>query len=85
MKMRYTIDCEIPVIGEPDVLVVGGGPGGMSAAVMAARQGLKVMLMERAAGPGGMAYLGEISPFMSNLLDTVFQVSNLLDLFLRND
>lgn len=71
MKLKYSIDCEIPVIAEPQVLVVGGGPGGVSAAVMAARQGLDVLLVERSNAPGGMAYLGEISPFMSNHLNGV--------------
>lgn len=71
MLMRYQVDKELPVIAEPEVLVIGGGPGGMSAAVMAARQGRRVMLVERSGGPGGMAYLGEITPFMSNHIDNV--------------
>ena len=33
--VAYRMEKEIPVIAEADVLVVGGGPGGMSAAVMA--------------------------------------------------
>jgi glycine/D-amino acid oxidase-like deaminating enzyme len=71
MTINYSIDRNIPVIGETDVLVIGGGPGGFSAAVMAARQGVKVMLVERSNAPGGMAYLGEISPFMSNHINDV--------------
>ena len=69
--MKYKIKQDIPIIAEPEVLVIGGGPGGMSAAVMAARQGSRVMLVERSSGPGGMAYLGEITPFMSNHLNDV--------------
>ena len=38
---------QIPVIAETDVLVVGGGPGGLGAAVMAARNGAKTLLVER--------------------------------------
>jgi ribulose 1,5-bisphosphate synthetase/thiazole synthase len=38
---------EIKVCYEADVVVVGGGPGGHSAAVAAARNGAKVVLLER--------------------------------------
>ena len=37
-----------------DVVIVGGGPAGLSAAVMASADGLKVLLIERSA-PGGQA------------------------------
>lgn len=46
---------EIPVYAEADVLVVGGGPAGLCAAVSAARCGAKVVLMERYGYLGGMA------------------------------
>lgn len=39
---------------EYDVVIVGGGPGGMAAAVYAASEGLSTMLVEREA-PGGQA------------------------------
>ena len=71
MTINYSLNSNIPVIDETDVLVVGGGPGGFSAAVMAARQGAKTMLVERNNAPGGMAYLGEVSPFMSNHINNV--------------
>lgn len=57
---------EIPVIAEPDVLVVGGGPGGLGAGVMAARGGAKTLLVERYGCLGGMAVFGEVTPFMPN-------------------
>ena len=44
----------IPVLAETDVLVVGGGPGGLAAALGAARQGAKVMLVERYGCFGGV-------------------------------
>ncbi len=44
---------EIPVKTETDVLVVGGGPAGIGAAVAAARQGVRVMLLEKRAFLGG--------------------------------
>ncbi|MBW2237396.1 MAG: FAD-dependent oxidoreductase [Deltaproteobacteria bacterium] len=43
-----------PVLAETDVLVVGGGPGGLAAALGAARQGAKVMLVERYGCFGGV-------------------------------
>jgi len=36
-----------PVMAETDVLVVGGGPGGLSPAPAAAREGVDTMLVER--------------------------------------
>jgi len=41
-----------------DVLVVGGGPAGLAAAVTAARQGVKVLLLERYGFCGGAAVAG---------------------------
>lgn len=41
-----------------DLIVVGGGPGGLPAAIAAARQGLKVLLVERSAALGGLANSG---------------------------
>ena len=40
---------------EADVLVVGGGPGGHSAAIAAARNGARVVLLERYGHLGGMS------------------------------
>ena len=44
---------EIPVIHETDVLVVGSGPGGLAAALAAARAGVDVALMDRFGCFGG--------------------------------
>jgi len=46
---------ELPVIAEPDVVVVGGGPAGYVAAVAAARNGAETLLVERYGYLGGMA------------------------------
>ncbi len=54
---------EIPVTEEVDVLVVGGGMAGISAAVAAARQGAKTMLMERHAILGGIGSAGGVGAF----------------------
>jgi hypothetical protein len=44
---------EIPVIAETDVLVVGSGPGGMAAALGAAREGVQTLMVERYGCLGG--------------------------------
>ena len=43
-----------PVIAETEVLVVGSGPGGLAAAISAARAGVKTMLVERYGCFGGV-------------------------------
>lgn len=48
-----------------DVVVVGGGPAGMCAAVAAAREGVKVLLVEQSGACGGMATRGLVGPFMT--------------------
>jgi len=49
---------DIPVFDEVDVLVVGGGPAGIIAAISAARNGAKTMLVESNGFLGGVAALG---------------------------
>ena len=44
---------EIPIAAETDVLVVGSGPGGLAAALAAARTGVDTMLVERYGCFGG--------------------------------
>ncbi len=43
-------------VERPDVLVIGGGPGGLSAAVAARRAGADVVLLDERAQPGGQYY-----------------------------
>lgn len=54
---------EVPITHECDVLVAGGGPSGFAAAVTAARNGAKVIILERGASFGGMWTLGLVSPY----------------------
>ncbi|MBO5938077.1 MAG: FAD-dependent oxidoreductase [Clostridia bacterium] len=48
-----------------DVLVVGGGPAGVTAAIAAAREGADVLLIEQGGFCGGMATRGLVGPFMT--------------------
>ncbi len=47
------------------VLVAGGGPAGLAAAVASARRGCETMLLERYGFLGGMATAGLVNPFMT--------------------
>ena len=51
---------EATVVAESDVVVVGGGPAGVSAAVAAARSGASVSLVERYPYLGGLAAGGMV-------------------------
>ena len=55
---------KLPVIAECDVLVIGGGPGGIGAAVSAARNGAKTILVERFGSFGGTWTAGILSAIM---------------------
>ncbi len=59
---------EIKVCREADVVVVGGGPGGIGAAVSAARSGAHTVLIERYGHLGGMASGGLVN-IIPNLSD----------------
>jgi hypothetical protein len=54
---------EIPIFDKTDVLVVGGGPAGIGAALAAARHGADVILLERYGYLGGMATGGYVVVF----------------------
>lgn len=56
---------EIPVVAEADVVVLGGGPAGVAAAVSAARTGAKVILLERYTFLGGLWTGGLVLPMLS--------------------
>lgn len=50
-----------------DVLVCGGGPAGIGAAMAAARLGARVLLVERYGRLGGMAVHGLVGPLMGRV------------------
>jgi len=59
---------DVRVYYEADIVVVGGGPGGHSAAIAAARTGAKTVLLERYGHLGGMSTGGIVIqiPHMSD-------------------
>ena len=54
---------DTPVIGEYDVVVLGGGPAGIAAAASAARCGAKTLLVERYGFLGGMGTAAGVTNF----------------------
>jgi hypothetical protein len=54
---------QTPLWGEYDVVVLGGGPAGMAAAVAAARAGRKTLLVERYGFLGGMGTAAGVTNF----------------------
>lgn len=57
-----TVTKTVDVVGFYDVVVLGGGPAGVFAAIAAAREGAKVALVERFGFLGGMATAGLVMP-----------------------
>jgi len=57
----------IPLRYEADIIVVGGGIAGVSAAASAATSGAKVILLERLGALGGMLTTGGVSGFCDQL------------------
>ena len=63
MRMISEPARQVPVVGEAEVLVLGGGPAGIAAAVAAARGGARTMLLERYGFLGGMGTAAMVTNF----------------------
>ena len=61
---KYRFERDVPLYDRADILVVGGGPAGVAAAIGAARCGKSVILLEHSGQLGGMGTLGNVSVFM---------------------
>ncbi|MBR4444177.1 MAG: FAD-dependent oxidoreductase [Clostridia bacterium] len=72
-KYYYEPARQIPVAAETDVLVVGGGPAGFSASINAARQGVRVILIETAGAVGGIATIGMMSHFTGSVKSRFYE------------
>ena len=53
----------LPVLGQYDVVVIGGGTAGAPAGIAAARQGAKTLVVEKLCGLGGVGTTGAISSY----------------------
>jgi Dehydrogenases (flavoproteins) len=60
----YVFQRNVQVYERADIVVVGGGPAGVAAAIAAARCGKKVILLEQSGQLGGMGTLANVSVFM---------------------
>ncbi len=59
----FQLTRQIPVDESYDLVVLGGGPGGASAAICAARLGARVLLVEATGCMGGMGSSGLVTAF----------------------
>jgi len=57
---------DVPIVRNVDLLVVGGGPAGIAAAIGAARAGADTALVERYGFLGGAATAALVGPFMTS-------------------
>lgn len=65
-ERHYAYSLDVPELDDVDVLVIGGGPSGISAAVAAARLGVRVRLVERYGFLGGNLTAGLVGPCMTS-------------------
>lgn len=70
---------EIPVLYDVDVLVCGGGPAGIGAAIQAARLGASVLVVESLGCLGGIATAGMMSHWggrsSSKVMQEIFELT----------
>ncbi len=73
--MDRVVECEreLDVLKQVDVLIVGAGPAGVSAAITAGRLGLKTLLVEQSSSVGGVATTGLMSHWTGDSLGPLYE------------
>ncbi|MBE6559802.1 MAG: FAD-dependent oxidoreductase [Ruminococcaceae bacterium] len=66
LKPTLPFQTKLRSLGNYDVVVLGGGPAGVCAAIEAARSGARVLLAEDSGMLGGMATSGLVGPLMTS-------------------
>ena len=79
--MRVSQD--IPVLGDYDVCVAGAGPGGVGAAIAAARAGKRTILVEHYGYPGGVGTNCNTPTLFYDPYDGVQYLRGIADEFVR--
>jgi hypothetical protein len=69
LKEQTVAGTAMPVAGEFDVVVLGGGTAGANAAISAARHGTRVLVLEYLHGLGGMGTFGMIGRYWEGYRD----------------
>lgn len=64
---------QIPVVREVDVLVLGAGPAGCAAAIMAGRMGVRTLLIDALNVPGGMSTTGMMSHYTGTVDSELYE------------
>ena len=62
-EQRPVPPAEVPILCSADVLVVGGGTSGATAAITSAREGMRTVLLEMNPGLGGTGTLGGVDSY----------------------
>jgi hypothetical protein len=79
MDISYVKEQGMPCVADVDVLVCGGGPAGIGAALCASREGASVMIVEMGGCLGGIATAGMMSHWGGESSSKVMQ-----ELFVRS-
>lgn len=81
MELYQEAQRDIPVVEETDVMVCGGGPAGVAAAIASGRQGLRTRLIEHHGSLGGVWTTGMLSWIIdsANKPGLMAEITNRLD------
>jgi hypothetical protein len=82
-KNTVRVSQDVPVLGDYDVCVVGAGPGGIGAAIAAARAGKRTILVEHYGYPGGVGTNCNTPTFFYDPYKGVQYLRGIADEFIR--